>query len=381
MQITSETTAQDTTNDPPPTSENTTSSTEPFGNILSGCGEVMRVRRNVKSLSREERERLVSAMQAVIDKGKYQEIGNIHGAPPTMCPNMPEGVCCAHDLLMLPWHRLHMVQMEEELGEPLPYWDWTEDKEVPDLWEGINAPFKEGLTSKCEPGKPFAARNPNITIEKEVLKKGSREAFEKETFREFHDQISNPHSYLHILVGCELSVSGNAAYNPIFFLHHSYVDLQMAYWQELQRLRGHAQPSIDEFHKPMPPFDRNEFINGFRNDNQRTLKNNRGLDTIDYRGNFCYEYDRLLFDGMTPEMFLEDQASIDSSSRHGSNLFRSRKLSVSGKRTVKIKGVPRRGKCEKVCTKLKGKSHCKELCADDKREGALVKVFVGVVLP
>ena len=46
---------------------------------------------------------------------------------------------------------------------------------------------------------------------------------------------------------------------------------------------------------------------------------------------------------------------------------------------VRIKGVPRPGKCDKVCTKLKGKRHCKELCADE--NGALVKVFVGVVLP
>merc|ERR1712179_362970 len=101
----------------------------------------------------------------------------------------------------------------------------------------------------------------------------------------------------------------------------------------------------------------------------------------DYMGNFCYEYDQLLFDGMTPAEFLEDQASIDPSSRQGSNLFRSHKLDGSGKRTVKIKGIPRQGKCEKVCTKLKGKRHCKELCADDKRHGGLVKVFVGVVLP
>ena len=98
---------------------------------------------------------------------------------------------------------------------------------------------------------------------------------------------------------------------------------------------------------------------------------------MDYKGKFCYEYDQLLFDGKTPEEYFEDQGAIDSDSPHGSNLFRSHKL--GGKRMVRIKGVPRPGKCDKVCTKLKGKRHCKELCADD--SGALVKVFVGVVLP
>ena len=28
-----------------------------------------------------------------------------------------------------------------------------------------------------------------------------------------------------------------AAYDPIFYLHHSYVDRQLAFWQELNKLR------------------------------------------------------------------------------------------------------------------------------------------------
>ena len=67
--------------DEPPTTEVTkTSSTE-----ATGCGEVKRVRRNVKNLTKEERERLVGAMQALIDRGRYQEFGNIHGAPGGFC--------------------------------------------------------------------------------------------------------------------------------------------------------------------------------------------------------------------------------------------------------------------------------------------------------
>ena len=50
--------------DQPPTAEVTkTSSAE-----ASGCGEMKRVRRNVKNLTKEERERLVGAMQALIDR-------------------------------------------------------------------------------------------------------------------------------------------------------------------------------------------------------------------------------------------------------------------------------------------------------------------------
>ena len=127
--------------------------------------------------------------------------------------------------------------MEEELGEPLPYWDWTEDDEVPDLWEGINSPLKEGVPSQCDgnkckcEGKQFVSRSPNITIDKEVQKKNTKAAFEKRNFKEFHNRITQPHNWIHIDVGCDMSISSNAAYDPIFFLHHTYVDLQFAYWQ------------------------------------------------------------------------------------------------------------------------------------------------------
>ena len=118
----------------------------------------------------------------------------------------------------------------------------------------------------------------------------------------------------------------------------------------------------------MAPFDRHEVKSGFKNDNQRTLRNNRGLDTLDYKGNFCYEYDQLQFDGRTPAKFNEDEGWSENGE-------------VESAITEELKGVPQQGQCGKVCKKLEGKDNCKELCADDKRNGTLVKVYVGVVLP
>ena len=367
-------TYEDTTNEvtiSKGTEDTTNSIVDNTGNVPPGCGTV-RIRRNVKSLSEEERTRLVSAMQALIDRGRYQEIGNLHGGPPTICPDTKNGFCCSHDALLLPWHRLYMVQMEEELGEALPYWDWTEDEEVPDLWEGIRAPIKEGVSSHCEPGKQFTTRNTNIQIDTETQKSNTKRAFDEDNFSKFQQKMIEPHNWLHIMVGCDMVVDGTASYDPLFFLHHSYVDYQWAYWQELQRHRPSDDPFIDEFNKPIPPFDRVGF-----NDNGKTLRNSKGRDTLDYRGNFCYEYDQLIFNGTTPSQFAEDQASIGSSDRARSNLFRSNKLNHKGTKG----GIPHRGKCANVCTKLKDRSHCEEICADEKRRGALVKVFVGVVMP
>ena len=59
-------------------------------------------------------------------------------------------MCGSYDhTTSLAWNRLFMVQMEDELGEALPYWDWTEDKDLPDLWEEIRAPLKPPLKSEC----------------------------------------------------------------------------------------------------------------------------------------------------------------------------------------------------------------------------------------
>ena len=332
------------------------------GNLTSDCGKVRRVRRNVNSLSEAEKERLVRAMEALIESGKYENLGNIHGAPVSICSDY----CCEHDVLLLPWHRLYMAQMEEELGEALPYWDWTQDDKLPDLWERIRAPIKEGASSHCEPGKPFITRNPSIEIDKELLKSTSRTALDTDNFEEFHREILNPHSILHSSVGCEMAVTGTGSYDPIFFLHHSYIDLLFAYWQQLQQLGGKDEPFVQEFDKPLPPFDRAEVEKGFRNENRRTLRNHRGRDTLNYKGNYCYEYDQLLFEGQTPAQFLRNKQDQFNPEKR----FRSDTTDVPGE-----------GKCGKVCSTRKLKSYCRAVCATDKDGKSLVKVFVGVVLP
>ena len=268
------------------------------GNITIGCSGIRRVRKNVKSLGSEERQRLVSAMEALIRRGGYQDLANFHGGPPNIC----NGFCCPHgDPNFLPWHRLYMTQMEEELGEALPYWDWTEDGNLPDLWEIIQAPIKQGETSFCGGGQ-FVTRENQIQIDTESLKRTTEDAFLLEDFRAFEDYISAPHGELHVSVGCDMSELKTAAYDPLFYLHHSYVDYQWAFWQELQRLRGHPEPNHESFRRPLPPFENSRF-----NQKDKTFRNHLGEDTFDYRSKFCYQYDQLLFKGKTPAEFLESQ--------------------------------------------------------------------------
>ena len=215
------------------------------------------------SLEEAEEQRLVTALNVLIDSGKFVNLGNFHGYPAyTLCPSAPEGVCCPHKVpTFLPWHRLYMAQMEEELGEALPYWDWTRDAELPALWSlsEVKAPMKEGVNSTCPPLQ-LASRNSTIRINKDHLRKTTKAAFLERDYSGFVNKISIPHDDLHDSVGCDMGTIGTAAYDPIFYLHHSYIDHQWAFWQELQRLRGLDEKplkseDVENFGQPLAPFN------------------------------------------------------------------------------------------------------------------------------
>ena len=156
--------------------------------------------------------------------------------------------------------------------------------------------------------------------------------------------------------------SDTAAYDTLFYLHHSYVDYQWAFWQEVQRLRNQSDPKIEGFDQPLPPFDSSRF-----NSNTKTLQNSRAQDTFDYQKKFCYEDDQLLFDNLTPAQFIEVHQKQPVSVFGGLfSMFRSsRKL-------------PKEGRCGLVCRRIDGKRHCEEICSNN---GVFARVSVGVVLP
>ena len=59
-------------------------------------------------------------------------------------------------------------------------------------------------------------------------------------------------------------------------------------------------PIDESFQQGLAPFNNSRF-----NQNDKTFRNDRAKDTFDYKNKLNYEYDELLFDGMTPAEFLE----------------------------------------------------------------------------
>ena len=267
------------------------------------CKDGIRIRKNVNSLSRQERRRLVSALQASIQRGEYQKVGNYHGAPYSLCGGEP---CCPHGTSgFLPWHRLFMVHMEEELGDALPYWDWTEEGEVPSLWESIKAPIQHPAVGQCS-SDGFTSRDPRPQVNTEELKARVEVALMEETFEDFWEELIIPHNQLHSGMGCDMRAINTAAYDPVFYLHHTYIDYVFAFWQELQRLRGHNKvPAIQDLADALPPFNNRRY-----NNKSITFQNNRGRDTFEYTAKYCYKYQDLKFDGLTPAQFLKLHSTV-----------------------------------------------------------------------
>ena len=69
-----------------------------------------------------------------------------------------------------------MVHMEEELGEALPYWDWTEDGRVPSLWEDIQTPIQQGadysVVGVCS-GEDYTSQDPETQVNSKELKEST----------------------------------------------------------------------------------------------------------------------------------------------------------------------------------------------------------------
>ena len=231
--------------------------------------------------------------------------------------------------------------------------------------------------------KGQVTRDPNIKIESESLRKQVERAFsaieEVNDHNDFSTKIKLPHDEVHRAVSCDLAYQPTASYDFLFWLHHSYVDHQWAYYSELCKLRHCNYENLGaDWDVPLAPFDRRELKNGFKNENKRTLRHSRAHATLDYENNLCYRYDDLNFDAKSAgQLFLEQVTEEGEDFYELSEPEEDLDEMETGEPSASKN--PRRGECGKVCKELKGKNHCKELCADVKGK-AFVKVLVGVVL-
>ena len=230
----------------------------------------VRFRRSATRLTAGQRQKLrdsFAAVQKIDDDRGYGYHAGIHGLP------LPIGCDNAHGTdYFLPWHRAYLYFFERALRDHVPdamltWWDWrtgpthaaqipkafatkTVDRKRNPLFSATVSPLaiQQGgnqvpATTVREPGAPGAPPLPSFQDVKDVL--------DLNDFVDFTAQVEQLHNAVHVWVGGHMGQIAYAAFDPIFWAHHTMIDRLWRLWQ--LRHPGSLPPAsiLDE---ALPPF-------------------------------------------------------------------------------------------------------------------------------
>jgi tyrosinase len=210
------------------------------------CSRVQ-TRREIRDLSRPERERLFNAIKKLNSGSrptlydrftKYHLDGQniFHGGP-----------------MFLPWHRMMLKRFEMELQQidpavVLAYWDWSKDANRPEKSAVLSGNYVGGNTNgNCLQEGAFAGWHvqypqPHCLMRRYANGDKGTGAFTGATvldalidqssrYDQFRQQMETvPHGHPHIGIGGDMSEM-HSPNDPIFYLHHGFIDKMWADWQ------------------------------------------------------------------------------------------------------------------------------------------------------
>ncbi|MGW1074388.1 tyrosinase family protein [Streptomyces sp. NPDC002537] len=236
----------------------------------------MYTRKNQKHLTSAEKKKFVAALLELKRRGRYDEYVKLHGK--YFVSDGEAGLRVGHMCpSFFPWHRRYLLEFERDLQaiDPdvtLPYWDWTVDQSpTSPLW----ADDFMGGTGRKSDGQvmsgPFAYAagnwtvNVGVTEEKFLMRDLGRpgDPVVLPTRRELANAVDDPvydtapwdstvttggfrnkmegwtvgadrgwtnHNRVHLWVGGQMT-GGTSPNDPVFWLHHTFIDLVWARWQ------------------------------------------------------------------------------------------------------------------------------------------------------
>lgn len=248
----------------------------------------MHCRKNQATLTAQERSRFVAAVLALKANGKYDQYVLAH------VNNMPG----AHrGPAFLPWHREFLRRFEQDLraidsSVTLPYWDWSVDNSTTStLWaDDFMGPSGRPLDGRVMSG-PFAHSTGNwtLTLDGPALRRRLGASPSAPTLPTVLD-LSNAltltpydlapyndgsslsgfrntlegwrngpqlHNRVHVWVGGSMGPASSPN-DPVFFLHHCFIDKLWADWQALHPAETYlpvaGAPAGHNLNDPMAPF-------------------------------------------------------------------------------------------------------------------------------
>ena len=209
----------------------------------------------------------IGAMAQIEDDRGFQHLASIHGGPPTpYCQHGYEDEAGIYHgaPLFLPWHRAYLhffeLAMQDQVGEvTLAWWDWTSPQShtegIPAGYEGKGNPLAAQPIAKRQPrakGVPAETWRDPHSPRKLPLPAELQEIISLSSFSDFSTQLEQQmHNRVHGWVGGAMGSIPIAAFDPIFYAHHTMVDRAWRLWQ-LQH--GQPGPPASSWGTVLEPF-------------------------------------------------------------------------------------------------------------------------------
>jgi len=182
---------------------------------------MMRIRKNMLDMTQHDWDVFNNAINELVESGKWNAISmyhadRVHGHRMYGSIAGPVG----YDRF-LHWHRAYLLECEDALREidpaiTIPYWEWLASERIP---PGLNHIPLRGVSHN--PGIV------NFTDQREISR-----IMRQATFDLFvRDLENNPHNLGHNWVGGIMSHPFDSPMDPLFFMHHAYIDKLFADWQ------------------------------------------------------------------------------------------------------------------------------------------------------
>jgi tyrosinase len=218
----------------------------------------VKTRESVTQLSPERLAAFRAAMTQFIarsDNRGYQFFAGWHG--------VPDQICKHHVPLFLPWHRGYLYHFELALQDidpdvTLPWWNWMDESAIPDAYAAEQVDGSDNVLFSAPVLPMFPGRQdwwPAVT-HREVwdssrpgpgpvpppLSPNLGWLMEPTSYDEFNQRCWRLHDNIHGWVGGEMGDPDWAAFDPLFWAHHTMVDRLWRIWQEDHQ---GADPSAD----------------------------------------------------------------------------------------------------------------------------------------
>ena len=246
---------------------------------------VLRYRKSATSLTADEVSALRTAitnMLALSDDRGFEYWAGIHGLP------LP--ISCTHgSALFLPWHRAYLYAFEQYLLDvmpagtlvSLPWWDWSTQAGIPasyadeNLPDGAPNPLASAPISGI-PDRQFSEENvpradqtfrqpgptgpgqgsDGLPSAAEVAAVMALEDFDDFTF-----QLEDLHNRVHVWTGGTMSEIPLAAFDPVFWAHHTMIDRLWAIWQQAHPGAAAGSVPLDFPLGPFPTLNVGQTLN------------------------------------------------------------------------------------------------------------------------